>query len=93
MNKRLAFLSGSVLFGLLLLLALTASVAGSWRPAATVRYVAPGGVCGAAIPCYATVQAAVDAAATGDEIRVAAGLYTGVSTRAGETHSVYLSLQ
>ena len=43
-----------------------------------ILYVAPGGNCGGATPCYATVQAAVDAASTGDEIRVAAGAYTGV---------------
>ena len=46
-----------------------------------ILYVAPGGDCGGATPCYATVQAAVDAASTGDEIRVAAGAYTGVHTR------------
>jgi len=43
-----------------------------------ILYVAPGGDCAGATPCYATVQAAVDAASSGDGIRVAAGTYTGV---------------
>jgi len=56
-----------------------------------ILYVAPGGNCGGATPCYATVQAAVDAAGAGDEIRVATGAYTGVSARAGVTQTVYIS--
>ena len=43
-----------------------------------------------ALPC-ATVQHAVDVAVPGDDIRVAAGIYTGVSARAGITQMVYLS--
>ena len=43
-----------------------------------------------AVPC-ATVQHAVDAAAPGDEIRVATGVYTGVQARAGVTQVVYIS--
>ncbi|RMD59620.1 hypothetical protein D6833_11150, partial [Candidatus Parcubacteria bacterium] len=42
----------------------------------TVRYVAPGGACGSATPCYSSVQAAVNAANSGDEIRIATGAYT-----------------
>ncbi|HHS97030.1 MAG TPA: hypothetical protein ENK08_03900, partial [Chloroflexi bacterium] len=40
-----------------------------------VLYVAPGGNCGSVSPCYSTVQAAVDAASSGDEIRIAQGTY------------------
>lgn len=43
--------------------------------AATAHHVAPGGVCGGVTPCYATIQAAVDAAVDGDLIKIAAGTY------------------
>lgn len=57
-----------------------------------VYYVAPGGECGDVIPCYASVQAAVDAAdAGGDVIKVAAGTYTDIHARSGVTQVVYLS--
>ena len=42
------------------------------------------------LPC-ATVQHAVDVAASGDEIRVAMGIYTGVHARVGITQVVYIS--
>ncbi len=58
---------------------------------ATMRYVAPGGSCGGATPCYATIQAAVDAAAAGDEIKIAAGIYTGINNQGGLAQVVYIN--
>jgi hypothetical protein len=55
-------------------------------------YVAPHADCGTAMPCYATLQDAVDAAQPGDEIRVAQGVYTDVTafeyTLAGWTDTI-----
>lgn len=63
-------------------LALAAAIAplvAAGRPdavrAATVRTVDDDPGCGGAAPCYGTIQAAVDAAASGDTIRVRAGRY------------------
>jgi len=56
-----------------------------------ILYVAPGGNCGGATPCFATIQEAVDAASPGDEIRVATGTYTDIHYRAGITQVVYIS--
>ena len=44
--------------------------------APTTFHVAPGGDCGGAPNCYGTIQAAVDAAADYDTIKVAEGTYT-----------------
>ena len=83
-----------LLGSLALLMTLLALVGASVASAdATVRYVAPGGNCGGAVPCYASVQAAVDAAQDGDEIRIAQGTYTGVSTENGVTALVHLYQQ
>jgi len=56
-----------------------------------VLYVAPGGNCGGAAPCYATIQAAIDQSAAGDEIRVATGVYSGVNTQGGLSQVAYLT--
>ena len=60
-----------------------------------ILYVAPDGNdnhnCASAANRCQTVQRAVDMAQPDDEIRVAAGVYTGVSARAGITQMVYIS--
>lgn len=50
-----------------------------------IRYVAPGGNCGGASPCDGEIQAAINAAVDGDEIRIAEGTYSQVDTVDGIT--------
>ncbi|HEX7599713.1 MAG TPA: hypothetical protein VF518_15960, partial [Polyangia bacterium] len=76
---------------LALLCQLSSVVSVSATPLSTLRYVAPGGACAGLTPCYASVQAAVDAAASGDEIRIATGAYTGVSTTNGVPQMAYIA--
>lgn len=81
MNRRTTFALG---LGLGLTLAMFGLLSGQSpiaRADATIRYVAPGGVCGGMAPCYAAVQAAVDAANPGDVIKVRQGAYAGVGPR------------
>jgi len=83
--------------GLGLTLGLLWSVGGELqiaRAAGTIRYVAitgsdSGDCSDHAHPCR-TVQYAVDKAADGDEIRVAAGTYTGVQVRNAHTQTVHI---
>jgi len=55
-----------------------------------IHYVAPSGDCGGASPCYSTIQAAVNAAVSYDEIRVATGTYSQVSTGNGYTAVIWI---
>ncbi|MEJ5312031.1 MAG: right-handed parallel beta-helix repeat-containing protein [Anaerolineae bacterium] len=71
----------TLIMSIVLLWALAWSLAASATALTTIRYVAPGGNCGAGItPCYATLQAAINAAVAGDEVRVAQGVYVDVTT-------------
>ncbi len=88
MSKRILLAThlGGLTAALLLLWFLRLGAVSVAQAAPVVRYVAPGGNCGSGIsPCYSTIQAAVDAASDGDEIRVAAGTYTGTQSRVAAT--------
>ena len=85
---RFRWLAGALITGVVLSLVLIYGVQFSAQAAPVapiIRYVTPGGSCGSASPCYATIQAAVDAASDGDEIRVATGTYTGAQTKVSAT--------
>ncbi|MBU1751099.1 MAG: hypothetical protein KKA73_25730 [Chloroflexi bacterium] len=91
-TRRLSVVGLTTVFALL-----TVIVGWTWlgsdpvQAASSVRYVAPGGNCGGASPCYSTVQAAVDAAQAGDEIRIATGMYSGINNQGGKPQVVYVA--
>jgi len=71
-------------FLILTLVILPGLVPAPVQAAPSILYVsATSANCAGMSPCYATIQAAVDAAGSGDDIRVAAGTYTGAQDRTG----------
>lgn len=91
MRRRLLHCTSAALAGLALaVLLLWMGAEAPARADPGTRYVAPGGNCGAASPCHATVQAAVDAASAGDVVKVAQGVYTDICVRNGITQVVYV---
>ena len=84
MRKESWRLGLSLSLALLLFIGMTLLLGSRWGPStsvaqaqsnSTIRYVAPDGNCGSVSPCYSSVQAAVNAASSGDEIRIATGTY------------------
>jgi uncharacterized repeat protein (TIGR01451 family) len=77
MNTKRLHAIGSVVLLCLLAIAVLLFLCSPHPAQATqgILYVAPGGNCGAASPCYSTLQDAANAAQAGDQIRVAAGMY------------------
>jgi parallel beta-helix repeat protein len=60
----------------------------------SVYYVAPGGACGGALPCYATIQQAVQAVdRPGETVKIASGTYGGVWNDPGLSTSAFTATQ
>jgi len=75
---RICVLALSLVFALIAFLFLLGSYTAQAQ-GPTTRYVASGGDCGGVIPCYVTIQTAIDTAVTGDTIKVAQGVYTSTA--------------
>jgi hypothetical protein len=92
--RRFATLSAVLLASvaaLLLLGALDGPASASPQACDPILYVDYNGGCNGETPCYSTIQAAVDAACVGREIRVRQGTYTGVQVRNSVTQVVYIT--
>jgi hypothetical protein len=101
MANKIKLICTAPLLAIALLVALLAAAgwqAGNFSVAnaqGIVRYASPNGVdagdCSAsASPCR-TIQYAVDQAASGDEVRIAAGAYTGINTQGSQSQVVYIA--
>jgi hypothetical protein len=91
MASKLSHSTSKRSFIILVVILLSALVWSSASAVPATHYVAPGGTCGGAAPCYATIQAAVDAAAAGDEIKIATGTYTGINNLGGLAQVIYIN--
>ena len=91
--RNLRYLMASVLGGLVLSLALILLVGQTAIVEAnsSILYVASDGNCNGATPCYGNIQTAVDAAISGDIIKVTEGVYTDIQIQENITQVVYIN--
>ncbi len=77
----LTIIVGTVLAILAVAISAASSATASAPAVYDILYVAPGADCGGVLPCYSTLQAALDAAGANDTIKIAAGVYTDIHSR------------